>query len=30
MESYIARMGTTDPLYAAIMMFSDAAYAYLH
>ena len=30
MESYIARMGTSDPLYAAIMMFSDAAYAYLH
>ena len=30
MESYLARMGTTDPLYAAIMMFSDAAYAYLH
>jgi hypothetical protein len=30
MESYLARMGTENELFAAIMKFSDSAYAYLH
>jgi hypothetical protein len=30
LESYLARMSTGNNLYASIMKFSDAAYAYLH
>ena len=30
LESYLARMGTGNALYASIMKFSDAAYTYLH
>lgn len=30
MEGYVARMETSDPLYEAIMKFSDAAYQYFH